>query len=129
MRILFNHVGYAPEDEKILLIEAPADTTWRELALVSLPGNEVAWRGAAEFAGGVDGWSVGPWWRVDVSAVRAAGRYALRWATTGASGQGEGFEIGPNLLGHPLVSELLFYFKSQRSAGIYERADRSEARG
>ena len=84
MRVLFNHVGYAPDEAKVMLLEAPADTTWRELALVTLPGSEVVWRGTAEFAGGVDGWTAGPWWRVDVSAVRAPGRYALRWATAQA---------------------------------------------
>jgi hypothetical protein len=128
VKILFNHVGYAPADEKVLLLEAPEATRWRELALVSLPDGKVAWQGSAQFAGGVAGWSVGPWWRVDVSAVRTPGRYALRWATADAAGQSEGFEIAENLLGHPLVSELLFYFKGQRSAGVYDRADRRAKR-
>lgn len=128
MKILFNHVGYAPADEKVLLVEAPAGTEWREFSLVALPAGATAWTGRAEFAGGVDGWSVGPWWRVDVSAVRVPGRYALRWSTATASGQSEGFEIAENILGHRLVSDLLFYFKSQRSTGIWDQADRRARR-
>lgn len=128
MKILFNHLGYAPDDAKVLLVEAPADTAWREVALVALPGGEPVWRGSAEFAGGVDGWSVGPWWRVEVSAVRTPGRYALRWATAAAAGQSEGFEIAANVVGQPVVSDLLFYFKGQRCAGIYDRADRRARR-
>ncbi|HEY5553282.1 MAG TPA: glycoside hydrolase family 9 protein, partial [Opitutaceae bacterium] len=128
MKILFNHVGYEPDDRKILLLEAPADTAWRELALVSLPDGAITWRGEAQFAGGVDGWSVGPWWHVDVSEVRAPGRYALRWSTASASGQSERFEIAPGLLGQSLISDLLFYFKSQRSSGIFDIADRSARR-
>ncbi len=128
MRVLCNHLGYAPADEKILLLEAPEKTTWQAIALVTLPGGQEVWRGAATFAGGVDGWSVGPWWRVDVSTVCAPGRYALRWATADAAGQSEGFEIAENLFGPALVSEILFYFKSQRCAGIYDRADRRAKR-
>jgi hypothetical protein len=128
MKILFNHVGYEPGDRKVLLIEASADTAWRELSLVSLPDGAIVWRGGATFAGTVEGWSVGPWWRVDVSDVRATGRYALRWATAGASGQSEGFDIAPGLLGQSLVSDLLYYFKSQRSSGIFDIADRTARR-
>ncbi|RXK53412.1 endoglucanase-like protein [Oleiharenicola lentus] len=128
MKILFNHIGYAPDDAKVLLIDAPEKTSWRELALVSLPDGATVWRGAATFAGGVAGWSVGPWWRADVSAVRAPGRYALRWATADATGQSEGFEIAESLFGQALVSDLLFYFKGQRCAGIYDRADRRAKR-
>jgi len=125
VRILFNHIGYAPGAEKRLLLEAPASITWRELALVSLPANDVVWRGEAKFVGGVEGWSVGPWWSVDVSEVRTPGRYALRWATAERSGQSEGFEIADNILGHRVVSDILFYFKSQRSSGIWDKADRA----
>lgn len=128
MKILCNHIGYAPADEKVLLLEAPASARWRELALVTLPENAVVWTGAAAFAGGVDGWTVGPWWRVDVSAVRTPGRYALRWATAEAAGQSEGFAIAENILGHGVVSDLLFYFKSQRSSGIWDLADRTARR-
>ncbi len=128
MKILFNHIGYAPADEKVILIEAPAATVWREIVLVSLPAGNEVWRGPAKFAGAVEGWSAGPWWRVDVSSVGTPGRYALRWATADASGQSEGFEIAENILGHAVVSDLLFYFKSQRCAGVYDRADRRARR-
>jgi len=128
MKVLFNHIGYTPDDAKVLLVEAPGQTRWKELALVSLPDGAAVWRGDATFAGAVAGWTVGPWWRVDVSAVRAPGRYALRWATADASGQSEGFDIGGKLFGQALVSDLLFYFKGQRCAGIYDRADRSAKR-
>lgn len=128
MKILFNHVGYEPADRKVLHIDAPAETRWRELALVSLPDGAIAWRGEAQFAGRVEGWSPGPWWRVDASEVRAPGRYALRWSTDAASGQGEGFEIASGLLGQSLVSDLLFYFKSQRSSGVFDIADRAARR-
>ena len=46
MKILFNHIGYAPADEKVLLIEAPQTAVWREIALVALPGCKEVWRGA-----------------------------------------------------------------------------------
>src|SRR5690606_28239678 len=87
--------------------------------------------GAPRFVGGVDGWkNVGPWWEVDVSAVTAPGRYALRWRIEGsdAGGQSEGFSIGDTLFGPALVSDLLFHIKSQRSSGIWDAADRRAPR-
>lgn len=124
MKVLFNHIGYAPADEKRLLLEAPESAQWSMVALVDVLKGEDVWRGLPTFCGRVEGWSVGPWWSVDLTDVQAEGRYALRWALAGgASGQSEGFSIDSEILGTAVVSDLLFHIKSQRSSGIWERAD------
>lgn len=128
MRILFDQVGYRPADEKRLLIEAPAGTHWTSVELLRLPDGETVWRGKPVFEGGVDGWSCGPWWSVDVTAVSTPGRYALAWEAGGRRGQSEGLVIGGTARGADLVSELLFYFKSQRSSGLWDAADRRAPR-
>lgn len=124
MKILFNHVGYLPDAPKKILIEAPAGTAWSGVGLVSLPAGQTVWTGMPRFVDGVAGWTVGPWWEVDVSAVTAPGRYALRWETAdGRSGQSEGFAVKEGLFGPALISDLLFHIKSQRSSGTWDRAD------
>lgn len=129
MKILFNHVGYAPGAQKRILIEAARETTWAEVSLVGLPGGVVVWSGQPEFAGQVGGWSVGPWWEIDVSGVQEPGRYAVRWRlVTGEQGQSEGFDVDEGLQGPDLISELLFHIKSQRSSGLWDRADASAPR-
>lgn len=124
MNVLFNQVGYGPKDVKRLLIEAPEETAWTEVALVGLPAGSDVWIGQPKFVGKVEGWSVGPWWEFDVTIVESPGRYALRWRRAdGVSGQSEGFEIGADLQGPELISDLLFHIKSQRSSGVWDRAD------
>lgn len=129
MKILFNHVGYAPAAQKRILIEAARDTEWSEVTLVRLPTGDPVWSGRPQYSGRVAGWSVGPWWEIDVSAVREPGRYAVRWKLdSGELGQSEGFDIGEGLQGPDLISDLLFHLKSQRSSGVWDRADASAPR-
>ena len=124
MNVLFNHVGYAPEAKKRLLMEAPEATAWTAVDLVELSTGRPVWSGQPEFVGAVAGWSVGPWWELDVTAVHTPGRYAVRWqCADGVSGQSEGFDIQPDLQGPAMISDLLFHIKSQRSSGVWDRAD------
>ncbi|MCF3650124.1 glycoside hydrolase family 9 protein [Synoicihabitans lomoniglobus] len=124
MRVLGNHLGYEPEAVKRLWIEASADTAWKAVSLVRLPEGKVVWTGQPVLVGGVPGWSLGPWWEVDVSRITQLGRYALRWeCADGAIGQGEGFAIERGLFGAARVSDLLFHIKSQRSSGVWDAAD------
>lgn len=124
MRVLFNHVGYAPDARKRILIEAPAETAWERVCLVRLPDGDEVVRTVPQRCASVAGWHLGPWWEIDVSAVTEPGRYAVRWTLgDGRSGQSEGFEIGDGLLGPRVISDLLFHIKSQRSSGIWDRAD------
>ncbi len=124
MRALFNHVGYAPDATKRILVEAPADTQWDQVSLVRLSDGAEVWQGRPGPAERVEGWHLGPWWPVDVSAVTEPGRYAVAWTLMdGTRGQSEGFTIGESLLGPAVVSDLLFHIKSQRSSGIWDRAD------
>jgi len=124
MKVLFNHLGYAPDTPKKILIEAPADTSWRSVSLIELGSGSEAWHGQPGACIDVAGWHLGPWWEVDVSEITAPGRYAVRWLLTdGHTGQSEGFDIGPGLFGPGLISDLLFHIKSQRSSGIWDRAD------
>ncbi len=124
MKAVFNHVGYRPTADKRILIEAPADTEWGHVALVRLPAGQEIWRTVPRACAAVDGWHLGPWWEVDATAVTTPGRHAVRWSSaTGAAGQSEGFEIRDGLFGPALISDLLFHIKSQRSSGIWDRAD------
>ncbi len=124
MKLAFNHVGYGPDARKRILIQAPADADWDHVALLQLPAGEEVWRTVPRACGSVAGWHLGSWWEIDAGGVTAPGRYAVRWVLTdGATGQGEGFEIREGLLGPALISDVLFHIKSQRSSGIWDKAD------
>jgi hypothetical protein len=125
VRALFDHLGFGEDDDKHLLLEAPAATEWHAVDVVRLPDARVVLAVSPTFAGGVEGWSVGPWWSVDVTPVSAPGRYALRWATDVAGGQTEAFDIhadGDHKT--QVVSDIVHYIKGQRCSGIWDTADR-----
>ena len=60
MQVLFDHVGYEPGARKMLLIEAPVDTDWRDVAVVALPDGASIMQCQPVFSGAVEGWSCGP---------------------------------------------------------------------
>ena len=57
MKVLFDHVGYAPDAPKVLLVEAPADTVWDAVTVVRLPAGDRAVAREPVLVGAVDGWS------------------------------------------------------------------------
>jgi len=128
MQLLFDHVGYEPNAPKLLLLEAAADTEWQALDVVRIPSGEPVLQSLPTFAGGVDGWSRGPWWTVDVTELRQPGRYAVAWRTSAGRGQSEGFTINAGAHRDQLVSDIVHYIKGQRCSGIWDRADRAAPR-
>jgi hypothetical protein len=125
VRALFDHLGYRADDTKQLLLDAPGTTEWHALDLVRVDTGQVVEGVAATFAGAVAGWSLGPWWTVDVTTLSEPGRYALRWATATGAGQTEAFDIEPPSSDRSeVVSDIAHYIKGQRCSGIWDAADR-----
>lgn len=86
---------------------------------------EALWIGLPRFLGQVEGWTVGPWWEVDLSFINLPGRYVLWWCLQDeAWGMGEPFSVLEKKADRDLVSDLLFHFKGQRCSGIWDEADR-----
>jgi hypothetical protein len=129
IRALFNHVGYDGTGPKSVLVEAPADVGWVDFELVDVATGACVAAVAARFVGGVDGWSPGPWWRVDLDALVEPGRYALRWRTAdGGSGHSETITIRADRDQRSMISDIVYYFKGQRCTGVYDAADANATR-
>jgi len=128
MRILFNHLGYRPGPIEGILLEAPENTRWHTLSIISLSSHQPVWTGTPEFSGAVEGWSCGPWWRIQGLSIEQEGRYALRWETDQSQGQSEGFDVAATVQGQGIISDMLFYFKGQRCSGIWDTADQNAPR-
>jgi hypothetical protein len=127
MRVLFNHLGYRPGRIEGILLEASAEATWERVEIVALPQQRPVLALIPEFAGAVEGWTCGPWWRLPACEL-PPGRYAVRWSGSPGGGQSEGFAVDPASGGPRVWSDLLFYFKGQRCTGIWDRADRQAPR-
>jgi hypothetical protein len=124
VRFLFDHLGLRPDGEHQLLVEAPEATRWRQVEVVEAASGRVVAPARPELRGSVSGWSLGPWWSIDVRSVTVPGRYAVRWSSDSGSGQSEAFDIvdsGDDRT--DVVSDIVTYIKGQRCSGIWDAAD------
>jgi hypothetical protein len=86
---------------------------------------EALFEGTVLQVGPVDGWKGRFYWMADFSAFEGRGRFRLLVRAGGRKIGSEAFDIRPGLLPETCLSDILFYFKSQRCAGEFDRADRS----
>lgn len=123
-RILVDQVGYETAAPKVALIESATDEDPGSVALVDTTTGKAVLEAKSEPAGTVDHW--GPWhfWKADFSSWRTPGEYRLRVVGRDFAISSCAFEIGDSLLERRTLSNLLYYFKGQRSSGDFDRADR-----
>lgn len=124
MKILHNHVGYLPDVPKIALVEAPVESGLSAFSVRNAFGGPEMLAGTVEPVGSVEGWNDWHYWRADFSSLAHTGQYQIVIQTAAGPVVGAPFAIGPDLFGNRMLSDLLHYFKSQRSSGIFDRADR-----
>ncbi len=125
MRLLVDQVGYetkAPKQALVVQEGAGADSP-QTFALVDTATGKVVSSGPFKPAGDVFNWGGRKFWLADFSAWQTPGHYQLTAHTkSGSIGSCE-FLIDDDLLERATLSNVLFYFKSQRSSGDIDRAD------
>ncbi|MGC2639322.1 MAG: glycoside hydrolase family 9 protein [Acidobacteriaceae bacterium] len=124
VRVLVDQVGYESVAPKVALIESTADAALGGFVLVDDATGETVFTGKLDPAGTVDHWAPWHFWKADFSSWRTPGEYRLRTAGGDAEVSSCTFEIGDNLLERRTLSNVLYYFKGQRSSGDFDRADR-----
>lgn len=124
VRVLVDQVGYDTAAPKVALIENTTDVTATDFALVDEATGDTVFTGKIEPAGAVDHW--GPWhfWKADFSSWHTPGEYRVRVAGGDRAFSSCAFEIGDHLLERRTLSNVLYYFKGQRSSGDFDQADR-----
>ncbi|GAO43151.1 putative glycosidase [Flavihumibacter petaseus NBRC 106054] len=120
-RWLTNHVGYDMRGAKNALLQADktvAQPTWE---LISTADGKLIQSGPLVSRGGIAGWDKHIYYTADFSNVRQAGTFQLRLAGTGILSHP--FQIDSQLLEKATLSDLTYYFKGQRSTGLFDAAD------
>jgi len=124
-RVLVNQVGYEASGPKRAVIEAVGGPAVAGFELVNDSTGKVVYTGTPVFGGPVDKWKHWLFWTIDFSGYRTAGVYRLR---AGAASS-HPFVIGANVLEKATLSDIVYYFKGQRSAGPIDQADHHLLRG
>jgi hypothetical protein len=123
--ILINHIGYDPAGGKRAVVQGGPGDLVDEFRVVDMKTGKVVLSGVPAFVGFVRNWKNWRFWTVDFSALAQEGTYRLECSSSGGPVQSFPFLVQKNVLERGALSDVVYYFKAQRSSGLLDRADRS----
>jgi hypothetical protein len=123
--IVTNHVGYEITNSKRAVIVVDGKVSIDEFQLVNNISNKTVYTGKPVYSGLVDHWKNWQFYTIDFSTYNIAGTFRLQLTAAGKTVTSYPFIIDKNVLEKATVSDVLYYFKGQRSSGLLDKADRS----
>ena len=124
VKILINQVGYEADGPKrTVVLGHSSDEVGAIKVIDNLTGKEVLSVPAAKI-GPVDQWQDWCFWSADFSQLTQAGTYSLECTTDKGSVHSYPFLVQQDLLERNTLSNVIYYFKSQRCSGLLDKADR-----
>lgn len=124
VHVLVDQVGYETKAQKQAIIAASDQDHPQTFALVDTDSGKSVLRGDLIPSGKVQAWESQVYWTADFSSWRKVGHYKLQVHAAGTDITSCAFEIGDDILERNTLSNVVFYFKGQRSSGVIDQADR-----
>ncbi|HEV2117261.1 MAG TPA: glycoside hydrolase family 9 protein, partial [Terriglobales bacterium] len=124
LKILTNHVGYEATGPKHAVILGLPGSTVSSCALKDNADGHTVFSADAHPAGSVDKWRDWNFWTFDFDPVSTEGKYRLECATNRGAIHSYPFKIQQDLLERSTLSDVIYYFKEERSTGAMDQADR-----
>jgi len=121
--VLVDHVGYDTRAPKQALVLGSAHDHPTQFALVDSETNKTVLTANLTPAGQVNNWGDRMFWNAEFSSWNKPGRYLIRTSTEAGEVTSCPFAIADDLLERSTLSDVIFYFKGQRSSGLIDRAD------
>lgn len=122
VNVLTNHVGYEKNKAKKAIIIADKPLIINSFKLIDTSGKAV-FTGKPVFSGKVNKWKNWIFWTIDFTRFNTNGTYKLEVSLPGKKVSSYSFEIGKNILEKATLSDVVYYFKGQRSSGEIDKAD------
>lgn len=123
VKVLTNHIGYEFNGPKKAVVVADTKENITGFELVETVSGKKVYTGKVNFSGPVDKWKHWLFWTIDFSGYTTNGNYFLRVNIAGKPVQSYPFSIGKNVLEQATISDVVYYFKGQRSSGLLDQAD------
>lgn len=121
-KVLVDQVGYDTGAIKQAIV-MDADTTGSPIfRVISADSGDTVFQGTLPPAGKVARWT-GSYAVADFSQVRRPGRYYVEVPSEGHELRSSTFDIQDNVLERHTLSNVIYYFKGQRSSGLLDKAD------
>ncbi len=125
MKILTNQVGYDTAGAKRAVVLGHKGDAVTAFTVKGFPGGETVLSGTPAFAGPVDKWKDWVFWTIDFGAVVKDGTYVIECAASGGPVRSHPVLVQKNALERNTLSDVVYYFKGQRSSGLWDKADRT----
>jgi hypothetical protein len=123
LRVLVDQVGYETNAPKQALVQGNEQDRPSQFTLIDTDTGKTVLTGDLKTAGQVHSWDINgddAWWIADFSSLKTPGHYAIAVGTAHSCV----FAIEDNLLERKTLSNVIYYFKGQRSTGSFDQADR-----
>ncbi|WP_263354584.1 glycoside hydrolase family 9 protein [Acidicapsa acidisoli] len=124
MRVLVDQVGYETTAPKVGLVVGTKQDHPTQFSLVDSDTGKTVLSSALKPSGEVYDWGGRVFWTADFSSWQKPGHYALQIPSNDGAISSCTFDIEENVLEHDTLSNIVFYFKGQRSSGLFDQADR-----
>jgi hypothetical protein len=124
-RILTNHIGYEADGPKRAVVQLADGDVLSGCTIREQPSDRAVVGAVPVRVGRVDNWRDWVFWTVDFDELRAPGSYVVECALGDQRLRSFPFVVADNLLESHTVSDVIAYFKGQRSDGVKDQADRS----
>jgi hypothetical protein len=125
IKVLVNHIGYEPAGAKRAVIQGGPKDRVDGFKVVEAETGKVVLSGAPVSIGPVKKWKDWRFWTVDFSAVAQEGVYHIECSLPQGKVRSFPFLVQKNVMERSALSDVVYYFKSQRSSGLLDRADRT----
>jgi len=124
MHVVVDQVGYERAASKQALVVGAAQDTGGHFAVVDVETGRIVQSGSLVPSGEVASWGGRKFWTADFSTLQTPGHYEVRVQGLDGEVHSSAFEINDEVLERNTLSNVIFYFKGQRSSGLIDEADR-----
>ncbi|HKW27623.1 MAG TPA: glycoside hydrolase family 9 protein [Terriglobales bacterium] len=124
LKVLINHVGYEADGPKHAVVLGQASDTVSSCAVKEDGSDRQAFSAAARNAGPVRKWRDWNFWAFDFEQVSTEGKYHLECESNRGTIRSFSFAIQRDLLERNTLSDVIYYFKEERSTGAMDQSDR-----
>ncbi len=125
VKLLYNHIGYETKAPKPGVVLSSADDKVTGFSIVDQTTGVIVNKGIPIYIGKIDQWHDWHFWTFNFDKVIVPGTYRILCEVNGKMLESYPFLIQDNLLERNTLSDVVYYFKGQRSSGLLDKADRN----
>ncbi|HEY9045680.1 MAG TPA: glycoside hydrolase family 9 protein [Ohtaekwangia sp.] len=127
IKILTSHLGYETTGPKHAIVEGKQTNQVTAFKVKDLNTDQEVFSGMPVKTGPVTKWKDWHFWTIDFDAVTKEGSYYIECTTNEGVIRSFPFLVQKDVLERNTLSNVVYYFKGQRSSGLLDKADRNIA--